>query len=166
MRVSVMVNFQLLWPMAWMRDNYTRTWKYYGKPTQIKMRTQEVLRKKCQTTQNIQDFFYEMGVVRIISTIKEKLEYWGKTCILLGYEKNHTGGTYCIISIHTKHIIIISDIIWINKTYGEYVSRKENTKAITYILQDEDESYSWSHVKKWSCQDWSQYWKRKKWRKS
>ena len=31
--------------------------------------------------------------------------------------------------------------------YGEYVSRKENTKADTYILQDEYVPYNCSHVK-------------------
>ena len=33
------------------------------------------------------------------------------------------------------------------KAYEEYVSRKENTKSETYILQDEDEYYNWANIK-------------------
>ena len=39
-----------------------------------------------------------------------------------------------------KHIILSRDAIWLNKTYGEYISRRENTKAISYILQYEDDT--------------------------
>ena len=33
------------------------------------------------------------------------------------------------------------------KTYREYVSRKENNNANSYVLQDEDESNDWAHIK-------------------
>ena len=33
------------------------------------------------------------------------------------------------------------------KSYREYVSMKENTKAETYIPKYEDRSYNWAHVK-------------------
>ena len=33
------------------------------------------------------------------------------------------------------------------KTYSEYISRKENTKATSYILQDEENSFNWDHIK-------------------
>ena len=35
----------------------------------------------------------------------------------------------------------------IMKTHREYVSRKENNNAISYVLQDEDESNDWAQVK-------------------
>ena len=35
--------------------------------------------------------------------------------------------------------------LWIKHTVSEYQENK-NTKAKTYILQDEDEYYNWSHV--------------------
>ena len=46
-----------------------------------------------------------------------------------------------------KHIVLICDVIWTSKTYGDYVSRKYNTQASNYILQDEDESNNWDYVK-------------------
>ena len=33
------------------------------------------------------------------------------------------------------------------KTYSEYISRKEKTKATSYILQDEENSFNWDHIK-------------------
>ena len=79
--------------------------------------------------------FGEMEVVRSIAKVKSKLDDWGKTCMFLGYAQNHNGGTYCMLNIQTKRISLSSDVIWLNKTYIEYVSRKENTKADSYILQ-------------------------------
>ena len=60
----------------------------------------------------------EMGVVRSIATIKAKMVCLGKTYMFLGYVKHHLGGTYCILNICTKRIILIHDVIWLNKTYG------------------------------------------------
>ena len=88
-----------------------------------------------------------MGVAHIISTIEDKLEDQGMTSMFLDYALNHTGGTYRMLNIRTKRIVLIRDVIWLIKTYGEYVSRKENTKANTYIFQDEYKSYKWGFVK-------------------
>ena len=63
--------------------------------------------------------FVEMGVIRSIATVKEKLEYQLKACMFLGYVQNHTGGTYRMLNLHTKHIVLSRDIIWIKKNYGE-----------------------------------------------
>ena len=57
------------------------------------------------------------------------------TCMFLGYAQNHTGGTYCMLNICTKFIVLIHAFIWINKTYNEYVSRKEHTKDDSYTPQ-------------------------------
>ena len=65
-----------------------------------------------------------MGVVISIANVKEKLEDRGNTCMLLSYAKNHTGGTYRKLNIRTKHIAINRAVIWLNKTYGEYISKK------------------------------------------
>ena len=67
--------------------------------------------------------------------------------MLLDYAQNNSVSTYRMLNICTKRIVIIREIIWLSKTYGEYLSRKENTKADTYILQDEDRYYNWAHVK-------------------
>ena len=65
-----------------------------------------------------------MGVLRSIVNVKSKLEYQGMTCMFIGYAQNNKGGTYHMLNLHTKIIILSCDVIWLNKTYGEYVSRK------------------------------------------
>ena len=67
--------------------------------------------------------------------------------MFLGYTQNHTSGTYRMLNLCTKHIVLSRDIILLNKTYREYVSRKYNTKAEDYILQCEDDSYNWANIK-------------------
>ena len=52
-----------------------------------------------------------------------------------------------MLNLRTKCIVLSHDIIWLNKTYGEYIPRKENTKADYYILKNEDRSYKLTHVK-------------------
>ena len=42
--------------------------------------------------------------------------------MFLGYVKNHTGGTYRMSNLRTKCIVLSCDVIWIKKTYREYVS--------------------------------------------
>ena len=88
-----------------------------------------------------------LGVVRSIAKAKATPEYRGKTCMFLSYAQNHTGGTYHMLNLRTKRIVPSRDIIWLNKTYGDYISSKEKTKANYYILQNEDEYYKWAHVK-------------------
>ena len=41
--------------------------------------------------------------------------------MFLGYAQNNTGGTFHMLNLHTKRIILSCDIIWLKKTYGEYV---------------------------------------------
>ena len=52
-----------------------------------------------------------------------------------------------MLNLRIKFILLSHDVIWLNKTYGEYVSRRENTNSNTYILQYEYKSYNWDHVK-------------------
>ena len=44
--------------------------------------------------------------------------------MFLGYAQNHTGGTYIMLSLSKKRTVLSRDVIWLNKTYGEYVSIK------------------------------------------
>ena len=53
-----------------------------------------------------------MGDVRSTATVKEKQEDQGITCMFLGYAKNIIGGTYRMLNLHTKNIIISCDVIW------------------------------------------------------
>ena len=88
-----------------------------------------------------------MGVVLSISTIRSNLEDKGMTFVFLGYSQNHTGGTYCMLNLRTKLIVLSREIIWLNKTYSEYVLIKCTTKATSYILKEEDWSFNWYHIK-------------------
>ena len=59
-----------------------------------------------------------MWVVHSIATVKEKMEYQGNMCMLLGYAQNHTGGTYHMLNLGTKRNVLSCDVIWSKKTYG------------------------------------------------
>ena len=82
-----------------------------------------------------------------ISDVKVKLEDRRKTWMFLGYVQDYTVGTYRILNMRTKFIVLSRDVIWLNKTYEDCVSRKDNTKADSYILQNEDNYYKWDHLK-------------------
>ena len=74
-----------------------------------------------------------MGVLQSIVNVKAKLDDRGMTFMFLGYSQNRMGGTYHMLNLHKNCIILIHDVIC-KKTYGKYVSRKENTRANIYIL--------------------------------
>ena len=87
------------------------------------MCTREVLQKMRDYVKYLRTFV-EMVVVRSIATIKAKLEDQRNTCMFLICAQDHTDGTYCMLNLRTKRIKQICDVIWITKTYGEYISRK------------------------------------------
>ena len=64
-----------------------------------------------------------MGVIHSIVRVKSKLEDRIIVCMFLGYALNHMDGTYLTLNICMKHVVLIYDIIWLNKTCGKYVSR-------------------------------------------
>ena len=88
-----------------------------------------------------------MGVVQIIVYVKDKLYYEGMTCMLLGYEQNYMGCTRHMFNIQKKIIVLSRDVIWLNKIHGEYIPRKETTKATSYTLCDKDEPNNRAYVK-------------------
>ena len=57
--------------------------------------------------------FGEIVVARSIATVKEKPYGQGKTCMLLGYAQNYTGGTYRMLNLRTKRIVLSCDVIWL-----------------------------------------------------
>ena len=65
-----------------------------------------------------------MGVELSFSMVKSIIEDRGNTCVFLGYAKYHTVGIYRMLNQRSKHIILIWDVIQMNVTYREYVSRK------------------------------------------
>ena len=83
-----------------------------------------------------------MVVIYSITTAKSKLEDRGMTCMFPGYAQNHTGVTYRMLNICTKRVVLIRGVIWLEKTYREYVSRNFNNKADASIPQNEDKYYN------------------------
>ena len=67
--------------------------------------------------------------------------------MFLGYSQNHTRGTYCMLNLRKKCIVLSREILCLDKTYVRYVSIQEHTKAGSYIIQDVDESDKWYHIK-------------------
>ena len=56
--------------------------------------------------------------------------------MLLGHEENHMDRTYCMLNIREKLIVLICDVIQINKAYGEYVSRiTDRLVVISYRMK-------------------------------
>ena len=61
---------------------------------------------------------------------------WVMGCNLLRYARKQTCIKYHMFDLCTKFIVLIHDITWMNKTCGEYISRPENYKYDSYILED------------------------------
>ena len=73
--------------------------------------------------------FGELGSVRFRKgTIHPKIENRGRTCMFVGYTKNHPEGTYLFYDLQTKRIIISRDVIWLGKMYHEWRWYMENEK--------------------------------------
>ena len=92
-----------------------------------------------------------MGVLRSIISMKFNLRDREMKLMSPGYAHNHADITYHMLNPRTKRIVLSHNVIRINKTYGEYVSRKQHTKYNSYTLQYEDEPNKWSYKK--NCQD-------------
>ena len=65
-----------------------------------------------------------MGFVQSIVIIKTRLEDLENMCMFLGYAQNLTGATYRMLNMRTKCIVLSHEVIYLNKTYREYVSIK------------------------------------------
>ena len=66
--------------------------------------------------------------------------------MLLDCVHNYMAGAYRMLNLRTQFIVLSYDIMWINKTYCEYVSGQEHTKACSFILQHKYESNKWYHI--------------------
>ena len=62
-----------------------------------------------------------MGIVRIYKKqIKSKLDNRGIHCMFMGYSKDHKEDVYCMLNLSTLKIKNTRDVIWLNKSYGEW----------------------------------------------
>jgi hypothetical protein len=79
--------------------------------------------KTCAIQKHLRTFG-EVGVVTKHNNyhIRGKLEDRGTVCVFLGYARNHAANVYRMLKLDTNAIIITRDIVWLKKTYGEYVN--------------------------------------------
>jgi len=63
--------------------------------------------------------FGEMAVAKTIDP-GGKLDNRGRVCIFVGYAKNSAPGTYRLLHLSTKRIIVSCDLTWLGLLYGPY----------------------------------------------
>ena len=51
-----------------------------------------------------------------------------------------------MLNLHIKCVILSCEVIWINKTCGNYLSRHKNAKADTYVLQQKYDLKKWAKM--------------------
>jgi hypothetical protein len=64
--------------------------------------------------------FGEMGIVRTKKKIQGKLRDRGTVFMFVGYTPNIACYVNRMLNLKTKHIIKSRDIVWLNKSFGEW----------------------------------------------
>jgi hypothetical protein len=90
--------------------------------------------------------FGEMGVVRDVSTGKEKLQDRGNTCMCVGYATQHAGNVYRILNLETGRLRLSRDVQWLGLMYKTYKSAKKLDDVDADDDADEDSSSSFVNV--------------------
>ena len=65
-----------------------------------------------------------MGVVKTTQKIKGKLKNRGIPVMYLGRAPDHPGDTFCLLNLESELVLVSRDVIWLNKTYGDYKGNK------------------------------------------
>jgi hypothetical protein len=69
--------------------------------------------------------------------IRSKLENRGRPCVFLGVAQNHVPDVFRFLNLETKHIIVSRNVIWLNKTYGDW--KNLSPSKIDYVMDDDDQ---------------------------
>jgi hypothetical protein len=80
----------------------------------------ELLYGEKPTLHNNLKIFGKVGVVTTKDKIQSKLSNRGTTSMFVGYTEHHSRYVYRMLNLTTNSIINSRDIIWLNKTYGEW----------------------------------------------
>jgi hypothetical protein len=85
--------------------------------------------------------FGEVGVVlnHALGKSRGKLKDRGRPCLFLGYGRNQAEDVYRMFNLETRKVITTRDVIWLNKTYGEF--KKTKTEPSTEDDDEEDYDY-------------------------
>jgi hypothetical protein len=71
--------------------------------------------------------FGEMCVVTTKAKIQSRLSDKGTVCMFVGYPMNHAGDVYRHLKPKTKHIIKSTDVLRLEKIYGEWLKSREHS---------------------------------------
>jgi hypothetical protein len=91
--------------------------------------------EKAKELKNLRKFG-EVCVAATKSKIQGKLSDRGSVCVFVGYPSNHANDVYRLLNLKTNHVIKSRDVIWLNKTYGEWMKSKDNPKITDDDLSD------------------------------
>jgi hypothetical protein len=80
----------------------------------------------------------EIGIVtdEAKNKINPKLDNKGHPCMLVNYAENHQSNVYRMWDLKTHRIVISRDILWLNKSYGDFIQDKK-TDVDNAINDDE-----------------------------
>ena len=70
--------------------------------------------------------FGEMCVVTTKSKIQGKLNDRGTVCVFIGFLQSHANDIYRVLNPKTNHIVKSRDVVWLNKSYGDWIKSKDS----------------------------------------
>ena len=74
--------------------------------------------------------FGEMVVVTDCNNVKAKLDDRGKTCIWLGYAKDHAIGTYRVYNPKTNKVSLTRDVTFLRESHNDWVAEEEPASVL------------------------------------
>ena len=81
--------------------------------------------------------FSKIGIVQVYDkTIKAKLDNRGIHCMFIGYSKDHKEDVYRMLNLKTLKGKNTQDVLWLNKSYGEWKGIEED-KVTKILIPDE-----------------------------
>ena len=88
--------------------------------------------------------FGEVGVVKQMKdSIKTKLSGRGKCMLFIGYSLSHGTKVYRMYNIETNKLVISQDIVWLNKSYGEWNNEGDEESITQEEQESPDEDVFW-----------------------
>ena len=87
---------------------------------------------------NSAKIFGEMVVVAKRNKVKAKLDDRDKTCIWLGYAKDHATGTYRVYNPKTNKVSLTRDVTFLRESHNDWVEEKEPATTIEIEEDDSD----------------------------
>jgi hypothetical protein len=105
------------------------------KTSQNKSPLELMFKEKAKELNNLRKFG-EVCIAATKNKIQGKLSDSGSACVFVGYPSNHASDVYRLLNLKTNHNIKSRDVIWSNKTYGEWMKSKDHPKMTEDDLSD------------------------------